>query len=748
MSSNTSDYIYPIIVPSDVDVEDAFFSTNTPDYTPASPDYSPASLGNTSPDPSDDLSKYVLASLAISPFHDDPYMKVFKIGESSQKTHLERHEEQIENILNHLDELHLERIEHMEDKIEGLGNGRVIIQRYFDQLETELQEARTQISKFQREQIRYDDEIVLARVKTSTLEILIEDIQCCFVNVDRMAPKRTPTSATPAMSQAAIRKLVADSVSAALEGQAATMANADNTNRNTGPREAPVARKCSYKEFMSCQHFNFKGTEGVVGLICWFERTESVFLHSNCTEDYKVKFTTGTLTKEALSWWNSFAQPIGIEEAYKITWSEFKTLIIKKYCPRTEVNKMEDEFYNLTVKGHDLKTYIRRFQELAVLCPTMMPNSEKLMEVFIGGLPRSIEGNVTALKPQTLEEAITITQRLMNQVTKHNSMQGTNDHKLKFDDRGTFTNNNYQNNRNNNSNRNNDYQHQQNRRQETIRDYASPQLKTVGILEAFPYELQKQRASHWKQPAASVNNLSCLWRERTLQKPVPKSKQQCPWKSTLAEGQERSLRPEHSRGYTTRGYQVFLSQVMEKKSDEKQLEDIPIVREFLEVFPKNLPGLPPVRQVEFQINLIPGAAPVARAPYRLAPSEMQELSDQLQELADRGFIRPSTSPWGAPVLFVKKRWIFQNVDEDIPKTAFRTRYGHYEFQVMPFGLTNAPAVFMDLMNRHILDQKELNMRQCSWLELLADYDCEIRYHPGKANVVADALSRKERIKPL
>ncbi|GJT93450.1 reverse transcriptase domain-containing protein [Tanacetum coccineum] len=179
------------------------------------------------------------------------------------------------------------------------------------------------------------------------------------------------------MTQAAIRKLVADSVSKALEAQAATMANTDNTNENIGKGETHVARKCSYKD--------------------------------NYTEDCKVKFATGTLTEESLSWWNSFAQPIGIEEAYKITWSEFKKLLIKKYCPRTEVKKMEDEFYNLTVKGNDLKTYVRRFQELAVLCPTMVPNSEKLMEVFIGGLPRNIEGNVTASKPQTLEEAITIT---------------------------------------------------------------------------------------------------------------------------------------------------------------------------------------------------------------------------------------------------------------------------------------------------------------------------------------------------
>ncbi|GJR17526.1 reverse transcriptase domain-containing protein [Tanacetum coccineum] len=180
-----------------------------------------------------------------------------------------------------------------------------------------------------------------------------------------MPPKRTSTSATPTMTQAAIRQLVADSVAAALKTQTATMENTENSNANTGPRETPVSKRGNYKEFISCQPFYFNGTEGSVGLIRWFKRTKSVFS----------------------------------QQANKITWTELKRLLTNKYCPRTEVKKIEDEFYNLIVNGNDLKSYVRRFQELALLCPNMVPNTEKLMEAFIGGLPRSIKGNVIALKP-------------------------------------------------------------------------------------------------------------------------------------------------------------------------------------------------------------------------------------------------------------------------------------------------------------------------------------------------------------
>nr|GEV83543.1 hypothetical protein [Tanacetum cinerariifolium] len=172
---------------------------------------------------------------------------------------------------------------------------------------------------------------------------------------------------------------------------------------------------------------------------------------------------------------------------------------------------------------------------------------------------------------------------------------------------------------------------------------------------------------------------------------------------------------------------VIEAQVTKQELKLKRLEDVHVIQDFPKVFPKELPGLSPPRKVELCIDLIPGAAPVARAPYHLAPSEMKELSEQLKELSEKGFIRPSSSPWGAPVLFVKKKdgSVYSKIDlrsgyhqlrireEDIPITAFRTRYGHYEFRVIPFGLTNAPAVFMDLMNRvcklHVIDSSGVHV---------------------------------------
>nr|GFB83581.1 putative reverse transcriptase domain-containing protein [Tanacetum cinerariifolium] len=182
---------------------------------------------------------------------------------------------------------------------------------------------------------------------------------------------------------------------------------------------------------------------------------------------------------------------------------------------------------------------------------------------------------------------------------------------------------------------------------------------------------------------------------------------------------------------------------------------------------EDLPGLPPTRPVEFQIDLVPGAAPVGRAPYRLAPSEMKELAEQLKELSDKGFIRPSSLPWGAPVLFVKKKdgsvddlfdqlqgsSVYSKIDlrsgyhqlrvreEDVPKTAFRTRYGHYEFQVMPFGLTNAPTVFMDLMNR--VCQHYLDKFMIVFIDDILIYSKDDKEHEEHLKAILELLKKEE-----
>ena len=204
----------------------------------------------------------------------------------------------------------------------------------------------------------------------------------------------------------------------------------------------------------------------------------------------------------------------------------------------------------------------------------------------------------------------------------------------------------------------------------------------------------------------------------------------------------------YARRLLRKGCQGYLASIVDCTPKEINPSDIPVVREFMDVFPDDLIELPPDRELEFTIDLVPGTTSISKAPYRMAPVELKELKLQLQELLDKGFIRPSTSPWGAPVLFVKKKdgsmrlcidyrelnrvtvknkyplpriddlfdqlqgaQVFSKIDlrsgyhqlkikpEDVPKSAFRTRYGHYEFLVMPFGLTNAPAAFMDLMNR-------------------------------------------------
>ncbi|GJY76154.1 putative reverse transcriptase domain-containing protein [Tanacetum coccineum] len=496
-----------------------------------------------------------------------------------------------------------------------------------------------------------------------------------------------------------------------------------NRNRNHGMNYGgfmPVARECTFQDFLKCKPHNFSGTEGVVGLTRWFEKMETVFNISNCPSKYQVKYATCTLQDSALTWWNSHKRTIGVEVAYAMNWVELMKLMTEVYCPRNEIQKMETELWNLTVKGNDLTAYTQRFQELILLCTRMVPDEEDRVERFIGGLPDNIQGNVIAANPARLQDAIRIANQLMDKkVQGYAARSAENKRRMESNLRD-------------NHGQQSPFKRQNTSGQNVARAYTAGNNERRGYVGPLPY-CNKCRLHH--EGLCTMRCGNC--------KKVGHQTRDC--RAVIAPNTQ-------TQKYIEKGCQVYLAQVTSKKaedkSEERRLEDVPIIREFLKVFLEDLSGLPPARQVEFQIDLVPGAAPMARAPYRLAPAKMQEFSTQLQELSDRGFIRPSSSPWGAPVLFVKKkdgsfrmcidyrelnkltvknRYPLPRIDdlfdqlqgsrvyskielrsgyhqlrvceEYILKTTFRTRYGHYEFQVIPFGLTNAPAVFMDLVNR-------------------------------------------------
>ncbi|GKA80353.1 putative reverse transcriptase domain-containing protein [Tanacetum coccineum] len=164
----------------------------------------------------------------------------------------------------------------------------------------------------------------------------------------------------------------------------------------------PVARECTYQDFLKCQPLNFNGTKGVVGLTRWFKKMETVFHISNCPPKYQVKYASCTLLNSALTWWNSHKRTVRVDAAYAMKWTELMKLMTEVYCPRNEIQKMETELWNLSVKGNDLTAYTRRFQELVLLCTRMVSDEEDKVKRFIGGLPDNIQGNVIAVEPTRL----------------------------------------------------------------------------------------------------------------------------------------------------------------------------------------------------------------------------------------------------------------------------------------------------------------------------------------------------------
>ncbi|GJU75766.1 putative reverse transcriptase domain-containing protein [Tanacetum coccineum] len=249
-----------------------------------------------------------------------------------------------------------------------------------------------------------------------------------------------------------VRKIVERRVAKAIEKYEKTRADSNNRGGsgsiNTGGNVVPEIHGCSYKTFMNCKPHSFKGTEGVVGLKRWFEKIEQVFEICKCAEDDKIP------------------------------WSNVKAMMTTEYCPATEIEKMEQELWTLTLKGDDIEAYSNRFHELVLMCPELMPTESKKIGKYIRGFPEGIKGNMISSKPATLHEAINMARALVEQSVQGKAARISESNKRKWEDNQRNTNNNnhnYNNNHNNNQNRNrnNNYPQQQNRRQEPVRAYAA-----------------------------------------------------------------------------------------------------------------------------------------------------------------------------------------------------------------------------------------------------------------------------------
>ncbi|GJZ33708.1 putative reverse transcriptase domain-containing protein [Tanacetum coccineum] len=494
------------------------------------------------------------------------------------------------------------------------------------------------------------------------------------------------------MTDAQIKVFIAQGVADAL-----VEIEANKTNRNgndhdleTGSKRTErVARECTYSDLLKCQPLHFKGTEGVVSLTQWFEKMEFVFHINNYTVACQIKFATCTLLGSALTWWNSHVKTVGHDAAYGMPWKTLKKMMIAKYCPRGEIKKLEIELWNLKVKGTDVLSYNQRFQELALMCSRMFPKESDEVEKYVGGFPDMIQGSVMASKPKTMQDAIEFATELMDQkICSLADRQAEN--KRKLDD----------------TSMNNQNQQQPFKRHNVARAYtAGPGEKKIkGLCYGHdkdkpelqcrygPFFLNNYYASILFDTGADRSFVSTAFsslidivpttldhgydveladgkiiKVNTLIRGCTLNFLNHPFNIDLMLvdlgsfdviiGVDCNNRRESwlniisctkTQKYLLKGCHVFLAHITAKKAEdkstEKRLEDVPIVRDFPEVFPEDLSGIPPTRQVQFQIDLVPCAAPVARTPYWLAPSEMKELSDQLQELSDKGFIRPSSSP--------------------------------------------------------------------------------------------------------
>nr|GEW80958.1 putative reverse transcriptase domain-containing protein [Tanacetum cinerariifolium] len=390
------------------------------------------------------------------------------------------------------------------------------------------------------------------------------------------------------------------------------------------------------QEFLACNPKEYDGKGGAVALTRWIEKIENVQDMSGCSIDQKVKYTAGSFVGKALTWWNSHIRMLSREAVVSMAWNDFKFMMIEEFCPSHEMQKLETELWNHVMVGVGHAAYTDRFHEL-------------------------IRGMVAATKPKTMQKAVQISSALTDEAVRNGSIK-------KVEKRGNM------------GEPSKDKNGRDDNKRTRIGNVFATTVSLVGrenIEGNHPNQVAANNGGqgHRNQENQARGRAFMLGSEEARQDPNI---------MTGIEPSDLSFRYEIE---TASGQLVEIDKVIKgcKLEIEGRVFDIDLI---------------PFGHGSFDVIIF------AKSLYRLAPSELEELSGQLKELQDKGFIRPSSSPWGAPmVVFFSKidlRSGYHQLrvhEDDIPKTMFRNRYGHFEFTVMPFGLTYAPAVFMDLMNR-------------------------------------------------